>query len=370
MQAQSSVPSTGSGDIAGAFTQIMSSLEDLARNCRDQGMDLMTVMATVMSGAAPQAVPHVSATPADDEIIQRSHELLCALDRADVFAVEPALAPGFIHFVSGPPKDRVEVLSTLAQRPSKVPYIAKRTWDHESVVRKDDALVFTGKAHEIQGGNDTHGGYLYEGWYLLQWVRCGETWRVQLMTWQRELKDRDHWNDVFHRARGFSLEPNGLLVETVTCEKPGTALELAMGQGRNALYLASQGWKVTGVDISDEGSRIAREHAAERGLELETITADLDAWDFGVDRFDLVTLIYAGDHARWIDKIKASLREGGLFILEGWAKETPNDPVGFGEGQLATLFEGFEILRDERVDDVPDWAWDKGKLVRFVARKR
>lgn len=143
-----------------------------------------------------------------------------------------------------------------------------------------------------------------------------------------------------------------------------------MGQGRNALYLASQGWQVTGVDISDEGLRIAREQAVKRNLTLETINADIDDWDFGVDRFDLVTLLYVGDHAKWIDKIKASLRSGGLFVVEGWAKVSPDSDVGFAEGKLAKLFEGYEILRDETVEDVPDWAWDKGKLVRFVARKK
>jgi hypothetical protein len=81
-------------------------------------------------------------------------------------------------------------------------------------------------------------------------------------------------------------------------------------------------------------------------------------------------MMYAGDHAKWIDKIKASLRAGGLFVVEGWAKESPDSPTGFGEGQLAKLFDGYEILRDETVEDVPDWAWDKGKLVRFVVRKK
>ena len=374
-----------------AFAQIMSSLKGLANDCRNRGLDPVTMLTMVLGGAgsagggvaaASQApamppvinvetlsVPPPVPMPSDTELTKRSHDLIDALDRGDVAALDAALAPSFVGFKGGPPTTRDPVLAALKQRESCW-YIAKRTWDNEQVVRKNDALVFTGRAHEVQGGNDTHGGYLYVSWYLLQWVRVDDAWRVQLLTSQREFTYLDWWNETFHTGRGFSLEPNRLLVETVEGKKPGAALDLAMGQGRNALYLASQGWRVTGVDNSDEGLRIAREQAVKCKLTLEAINADIDEWDFGVNRFDLVTLLYAGDHAKWIDKIKASLCKGGLFIVEGWAKDSPDSPVGFGEGQLAKLFDGYEILRDEIVEDVPDWAWDKGKLARFVARKK
>jgi hypothetical protein len=59
-----------------------------------------------------------------------------------------------------------------------------------------------------------------------------------------------------------------------------------------------------------------------------------------------------------------------MFVVEFFAA-TPTDAGGFKQGQLAKLFaDGFEILRDDFVDDRPDWARDKAKLVRFVARKR
>ena len=348
----------------------------------------MTMIATLMRGgvggrdrglgSAPQAdaIPAIIGvestslpTPCDAELASRSHDLIDALDRADLATVARTLAPGFVRFRDGAALDREAMLMRMMQRRSKVPYIASRTWTNECVVRTGNALVFTGTAHEIQGGNDTHGGYVFDGWYLLQWVPTGDAWRVQLLTRQKESTEHDWWNDIFKKGSGFSREPNRLLVETVRNQKPGEALELAMGQGRNALYLASQGWRVTGVDGSEEGLRSAREQALERNLALDTINADIDEWDPGADRFDLVTLMYAGDDAKWIAKIKTSLRKGGLFVLEGWAKESPDSHVGFSAGQLAKLFDDHEILRDEIVDDVPDWAWDKGKLVRFVARK-
>ena len=146
-----------------------------------------------------------------------------------------------------------------------------------------------------------------------------------------------------------------------------------MGQGRNALYLASRGWKVTGVDFSDEAIRIARATAAKKKLPLDAVNADVSTYDFGTAKWDLVTMIYASDDPAWIQKIKPSLKRGGLFVLEYFHD---NDKPGvldgsFARGELARLFgDGFEIVRDDIVYDVPDWVLDHASLVRFVARKK
>jgi SAM-dependent methyltransferase len=89
-----------------------------------------------------------------------------------------------------------------------------------------------------------------------------------------------------------------------------------MGQGRNAVYLASKGWKVTGIDISDEGVRIARETAAKQKLALDAIETDSDTWDFGTSRWALVTMIYSGADVPTVERVKTSLRRGGLFVVE------------------------------------------------------
>jgi hypothetical protein len=81
-------------------------------------------------------------------------------------------------------------------------------------------------------------------------------------------------------------------------------------------------------------------------------------------------MIYAGSDDKIVEKVKPSIKPGGLFVVEFFAA-TPSDTGGFKPGQLAKAFaDGFEILRDDVVDDHPDWARDKAKLVRFVARKR
>jgi SAM-dependent methyltransferase len=328
------------------------------------------------AAAAPAAQPAQIAPrpPSEDEIKRLSHELLEAYDRGDVAALEPRLAPELLHFEGGHGMTRDEELEQLRKRKPGAPQIASRAWEAELVRVHADGAVFTGKATERQGGNESKGGYKYVGWYLLEWARRGDAWQARLWTWQRggEQSMRDNWNEIFRNGLGFAREPNRLLVEVVKGRKPGAALDVAMGQGRNALHLAAQGWKVTGVDISDEGIRIARAEAARRKLALETVNTNIDEYDFGKSRWDLVTMIYAGDKVAWIEKIKPALRPGGLFVVEYFAKDPAGvDDGGFAPGQLAQLFAtGFEIVRDEVVEDVPDWAMDRAKLVRFVARKR
>ena len=325
---------------------------------------------------APAAMPAMPAQPrkppSDAEITKLSHDLLDAYDRGDLAALEAGYAPEFLHFEGGKPSDRAEELELVRKRKPGTPTIATRTWEKETVRATADSAVFVGKATEQQGGNETKGGYKYVGWYLLEWVRRGEAWKARLWTWQRAgvASERETWNEIFRNGLGFSRQPNRLLAEVVQGRRPGTALDIAMGQGRNALHLAAQGWKVTGVDISDEGLRMAREEAAKRKLALEAVNANIDEYDFGKNRWDLVTMIYATNTVAWIEKIKPSLRPGGLFVVEYFANEG-SITDGFSAGQLAKLFAaGFEILRDEVVEDVPDWAMDRAKLVRFVARKR
>jgi SAM-dependent methyltransferase len=311
--------------------------------------------------------------PTEEEIKKLSYDLLGAWDRGDVAKMEELLAPEFLHFEAGHGLDREENLKVLRNRRPGAPYIATRAWEDERVRIHGDIAMFTGKATEREGGNDKKGNYKYVGFYLLEWARHGDAWKARLWTWQRGGEDetRSHWNSVYREGVGFERKPNRLLVETIQGKRPGAALDLAMGQGRNALHLAAHGWKVTGVDISDEGLRLAREEAGKRKLALETINANIDTYDFGKNRWDLITMIYAGANVPWVEKVKPALRPGGLFIVEFFAREPDAARGGFAPGQLAKLLaDGFEILRDEVVEDEPDWAKDRAKLVRFVARKR
>src|SRR6266481_4040146 len=78
--------------------------------------------------------------------------------------------------------------------------------------------------------------------------------------------DRKAYDEVYSKSSDmFSAMPNASMVRMLTGRKPGRALDVAMGQGRNALWLASQGWAVTGFDISPVGIEVARKEAEKHG---------------------------------------------------------------------------------------------------------
>ncbi|WP_312182714.1 class I SAM-dependent methyltransferase [Arthrobacter sp.] len=91
-----------------------------------------------------------------------------------------------------------------------------------------------------------------------------------------------HFWDGFYRERDqvWSGNPNALLVREVTSLKPGTALELGCGEGADAVWLALQGWQVTGIDISAVALERAAAHARDAGVEhlVTWVQADLAEW--------------------------------------------------------------------------------------------
>ena len=337
---------------------------------------MRTAVLIVLAGCAPVTFPAGgSRGNGDFDVTARSHAVLDAYNRGDVAALEHELAPGFVQF-DGPPRDRATVLQRLHD--PKRPHLASQTFSDEHAFVTEDDAVYIGKAAERGAGN--RGSYISDGFYTLAWHRVHGRWQLALWTWKPAGSgvERDFWNDVFTHDVGFEHAPNKLLVDTIANEPPGAALDVAMGQGRNALYLASRGWHVTGVDWSDSGIAHAQEAARKRGLQLEAIDTDIAHFDFGDAKWDLVTMIYAGNDKAWLAKIKQAIKPGGLFVAEYFhdtkhdgATNVPGDLDGFATGELAQLFgDSFDILRDEVVDDTPDWATDKASLVRFVARKR
>ena len=251
------------------------------------------------SAAKPACSVVANADQANDEFfIERSHEVLAAYDHGDNRALGAVLANNFLHVDGSSTTTRAE---DLASSPG---IIGKRTWSQERVSSSPNVRIFRGLAEEEQVGNEVHGNYRFRSVYTLVWTHESEAWRLALLTSQVPgYEDENVWNSIYENRLGFSQEPNKLLVAAVSGISPGHALDVATGQGRNGLYLASQGWKVTGVDFSMEGLRQAREVASARHVDFDPVYANLDDYDFGVDKWNLVTMIYA-PNLNWIDRIK------------------------------------------------------------------
>ena len=147
----------------------------------------------------------------------------------------------------------------------------------------------------------------------------------------------------------YGTEPNGFLITAAARLPPGKVLCLGEGEGRNAVWLAAQGHEVTAVDASGVGLRKAQRLAAERGVRITTVHADLAAFDIEPGAWDGIVSIFchlppalrADVHRRCV----AGLRPGGVLLLEAY---TPRQvSLGTGGPPTAELMMDAETLRTE-----------------------
>jgi SAM-dependent methyltransferase len=112
-------------------------------------------------------------------------------------------------------------------------------------------------------------------------------------------------------------DPSPVLDRYVESFPAGRALDVATGTGRNAVFLAEQGYEVDGLDQSREGLRIARETAEERGVGDRTnwIQGDVPSYEFPTSAYDVVTISFYRPMDRLPD-IKAALRPGGVLFVQ------------------------------------------------------
>jgi SAM-dependent methyltransferase len=186
-------------------------------------------------------------------------------------------------------------------------------------------------------------------------------------------QNRDFWNGKYNDSHiRFNHQPSRLLLDAIRHRTPGLALDLGMGEGRNAIYLAQQGWHVTGVDLSDVAIAQAKAHAAKIGVKVDAVIDGLDHFDFGQERWDLIILFYM--HA-WYNEVKPhsvqrlhdALKPGGLLVIEGFAG---NEKWTFQPNELLRDFADLRILRYEDLQDEADWApGRKSHIIRLVAEK-
>jgi 2-polyprenyl-3-methyl-5-hydroxy-6-metoxy-1,4-benzoquinol methylase len=169
----------------------------------------------------------------------------------------------------------------------------------------------------------------------------------------------------------YKTDANAFLVAMAANLKPGTALDVAMGQGRNAVWLASQGWNVTGYDVSEEGLRQARAAAASRGLKVNAVRASHQDFDIGRERWDLIVMTYAladMEDQAFLRRIQESLKPGGLVLVEQFNAA----PVPGAKGPANALFKTFasyRVLHYEDVTGISEWGFKEARLGRILAQK-
>lgn len=183
----------------------------------------------------------------------------------------------------------------------------------------------------------------------------------------------------------YGTEPNAFLASQRHWLKPGMrALAVADGEGRNGVWLATQGLEVLSVDASAVGLAKARALARRRGVRIRTEQADLTRWDWPQAAFDVVAAIFIHfmpEHrTRMHRAMLAALAPGGLLILEAFTPRQleyrsggpPLREMLYTADMLRADFASAEILLlEETLTELHEGAYHRGTaaVVRLIARR-
>ncbi|WP_131745883.1 class I SAM-dependent methyltransferase [Frankia sp. Cppng1_Ct_nod] len=162
--------------------------------------------------------------------------------------------------------------------------------------------------------------------------------------------DAAQW-DRRHAGTGllWTAEPNQVVIEQLTALTPGRALDLACGEGRNAVWLATRGWRVTGMDFSEVAIRKARELSRRFDVTPDWIHADVLEWTPAPGSYDLVTICYlhlpAAERRAVLRRAAHALVPGGTLLVLGHDRANLTDgSEGPADPQL--LLDADELLED------------------------
>ncbi len=146
--------------------------------------------------------------------------------------------------------------------------------------------------------------------------------------------------------------PSPFLVENIDLLPGGRALDIAMGNGRNTVYLAKKGFDAEGVDISEEAVKIALERAKSAGVEIKAHIADTEADNYFIDVNTYnVIICFNYLHRPLIPRIKSGLQKGGVIVYQTYTVDqaqfgkpaNPNFLLRYNE--LLEMFRDFRCLR-------------------------
>lgn len=199
------------------------------------------------------------------------------------------------------------------------------------------------------------------------------------------------WNKRYSEEDyAYGTEPNEFLREKLNDLKPKSILFPAEGEGRNAIYAATLGWKVDAFDISDEGKRKALKLAENKKVSIDYRVGNLQELGYEKEQFDTIALIFAHFPATvrmsLHSQLFSLLKSNGIIIFEGFSKKhltyrEKNPNVGgpedidqlFSEEELRNDFFDYDFLFFEETEvELSEGKYHNGigNVIRFVAKKK
>lgn len=201
---------------------------------------------------------------------------------------------------------------------------------------------------------------------------------------------KDRWNERYGAPEfAYGKEPNRFFKEQLDALVPGKLLLPAEGEGRNAVYAATQGWQVTALDISEKGKEKAQALAAAHNVRIDYTVCNMAETRLPAAQYDAAALIYAHFPAHikstCNQAVAQSIKPGGTVIFEAFSKAhlplREQNPAAGGPPNLEMLysteevqrdFAGFELLLLEQVEvELSEGLYHNGlsSVIRCVARK-
>lgn len=199
------------------------------------------------------------------------------------------------------------------------------------------------------------------------------------------------WDDRYKSEEfAYGEDPNNYLKEQIEKLNTGTILFPAEGEGRNAVFAAKLGWKVSAFDISEQGKNKALKLAEANNVTIDYQVGVLETLSYKAEQFDAIALIYAHFPAEIKSSIHKTLetylRKGGIIIFEAFSKKhleylAINDKVGgpkdieslFSIEEIQADFPNYEIIElEEKEIELNEGLFHNGKgsVIRFVGRKK
>ncbi|MRG45141.1 methyltransferase domain-containing protein [Chitinophaga sp. SYP-B3965] len=192
------------------------------------------------------------------------------------------------------------------------------------------------------------------------------------------------WDERYKEQEfAYGKEPNLFFKEWLAKFSPGAILMPADGEGRNGVFAAQLGWKVTSFDLSVEGQAKALQLARDKHVTLSYIVGDLEHLHFENETFDAIGLIYAhfsGDKkADFHKQLDNYLKPGGIIIFEAFSK---SHLAAYGPKEMDMLYSKEEIMVDfgnyevlvlaeeEILLDEGKYHIGKGSVIRFIGKKK
>lgn len=198
-------------------------------------------------------------------------------------------------------------------------------------------------------------------------------------------KLNEQWNSRYASTEYiYGEEPNQFFRSALAGLKPGAILLPGEGEGRNGVFAAGLGWKVTAFDISEEGSKKAQILAAKKSVAIDYRVSSFSEIEFTAESFDCIALIFVHMHyagrKEYTDKLISYLKPGGTLILEAFSKnQIGNDSGGpkdinmlFTKEELKADFAHLDIIElAEAKTDLSEGTFHRGSadVVRLLARK-